>query len=90
MSVCWPTAQLKAAQELYAARHEDKPFHDGSFGKIGGWAEKRSRAYPFRYDDGVSFWMSPVDLPDPFDWLGSGPSSAEQEDGEDDQSDDDA
>ena len=70
MSVCWPTLQLAAAKALYAEMHHDKPFHDGTFEH---WSEKRTRDYPFRYDDdGVTFWLSPVDLPEKYDWLGQG------------------
>ena len=72
MEVCWPTAQLEAAQALYADQHEDAPFHDGSFLR---WSKKRSRDYPFRYTDGVTFWLSPVEVDPDADWLG--PSAAE-------------
>ena len=59
LSICWPTAQLQAAQALYADLHEAEPFHDGA----GNWSKKRSRRFPFSYADGVSMWLSPVDLP---------------------------
>jgi hypothetical protein len=69
--------QLEAVQRLYALRHEDAPFHDGSF---ENWAKEPSRAYPFHYADGVSFWMSRDDLTPDADWLGE--SVAEQAPGE--------
>lgn len=59
LSRCWPTAQLEAAKALYADLHDAKPFTNGN----GGWAKERSFDFPFRYDEGVAFWMSPVDIP---------------------------
>lgn len=56
--VCWPTAQLAAAQGLYEERHKKAPFHDGSFDR---WAKERSREFPFHYADGVSFYLAETD-----------------------------
>lgn len=66
MSVCWPTAQLEAAKGLYAALHEDKPYHDGSFKR---WAKERSHSTAFHFSDGVSFYLSEADDPDAEDFL---------------------
>ena len=66
MEVCWPAAQQAAAERLYALLHEDKPFHDGSFTK---WAKEPSRGFPFHYLDGVSIWLSPVELNPDDDFL---------------------
>lgn len=60
MSICWPTAQLAAAQALYADLHKDKPYHDGHF---KNWAEVRSRQHAFHYADGVSMWLATEDIP---------------------------
>lgn len=76
-SVCWPTAQLKAAERLYEKQHEERPYHDGSFSE---WASQPSLDYPFHYMDGVSFWLSPVDLNPEDDWLGNVPASDADED----------
>lgn len=61
--VCQPTMQLQAAMALYADLHEERPFHDGTF---QNWAKERSRAFPFRFDDGVSFYLAETDV-DPED-----------------------
>jgi hypothetical protein len=76
-SVCWPTAQLKAAEELYMRLHEDAPYHDGTFER---WAEKRSIDFPFHAMDGVAFWLSPVDLSPDDDFLGNRPGHSELSD----------
>lgn len=80
MSVCWPSAQLAAAQALYADLHKDRPYHDGSF---KNWAEGRSRAHPFHYADGVSMWLADEDIPGPDFLAGShqlGASEGERDD----------
>ena len=83
MEVCWPAAQQAAAERLYALLHEDKPFHDGSFTK---WAKEPSRGFPFHYLDGVSIWLSPVELNPDDDFLN--PSASDQAlDGEAESSD---
>lgn len=74
MSVCQPTMQLAAAQELYADLHEEMPFHDGTRER---WAKKRSRMFPFHYRDGTSFWMSPVELDPDNDFLSDAPPDDE-------------
>ena len=76
--VCWPTAQLEAAKRLYAAIHEDRPYHDGSFNR---WAEKPSHEYPFHYADGVSIYLAETDENPEDDFLG-GTSAAEKPVGE--------
>lgn len=57
--ICWPAAQLEVAKRKYAALHEDEPFHDGTF---KNWAKEFSWAYPFHYADGISLFMSPIEL----------------------------
>lgn len=64
-AVCWPTAQLEAAKRRYELLHHEKPYHDGTFSR---WSKDASLKYPFHAFDGVSFWLSPIDLPDD-DWL---------------------
>ena len=51
--------QLKAAERLYGLKHEDRPFHDGTF---KNWAKDPSPEFPFRYDDGVTIWLSPTEV----------------------------
>jgi hypothetical protein len=63
--------QLEAARRMYAKRHEDKPFHDGSFTI---WSEKPSKLCPFHYSDGVTIWLSREDLTPDDDFLGNTPS----------------
>lgn len=65
--ICWPSAQLEATKRRYQMLHEKKPYHDGTFKR---WVEDASLDYPFHAFDGVSFWLSPVDIPDDDDWLG--------------------
>lgn len=67
--------QLAAAMALYAQMHETRPYHSGDF---KSWAKERSRDYPFRYDDGVSFYLSETEVNPDDDWLGDGRSVAEQ------------
>lgn len=74
MSVCQPTMQLEAAKRRYAKLHEERPYHNGT---RTVWAKEPSLQFPFHYSDGVSFWMSPVDLSPDDDFLGQG-SVAEQ------------
>lgn len=72
--ICWPTAQLKAAEALYLDLHEDRPYHDGSFGR---WSKTRSRDFPFHAQDGVSIVLMPFEAAPDDDFLGDG-SVAEQ------------
>lgn len=65
--ICWPTAQLVAAAQLYFDKHAEAPFHDGSFER---WSKERSADFPFHMEDGVTFWLSPVELSPGDDWLG--------------------
>lgn len=68
MVVCWPSAQLAAAQALYADQHMERPYHDGSF---QSWSKERTRAYPFHYRDGVSMYLAPIEMDPDNQWLGS-------------------
>lgn len=49
----------KAAAWMYADKHEDAPFHDGTF---ESWSKDRSASHPFHYGDGVRIWVSREDL----------------------------
>lgn len=62
-----PAMQLAAANRIYDMRHEDRPYHDGSFSR---WAAEPSRQFPFHYRDGVTIWLSPVELNPEDDFLG--------------------
>lgn len=48
-----------AAQWMYDTKHEDEPFHDGTF---TSWSKRRTEAHPFHYMDGVQVWVSRLDL----------------------------
>lgn len=56
--LCWPAAQLAAAQRLYDLLHRDAPFHDGTFTR---WAKSPSTTYPFHYSDGVNLRLTETD-----------------------------
>lgn len=64
--ICTVEKQLKAAQRTYDEIHKDRPFHDG-MERI--WSDKWSELTPFRYDDGVTIWMSPVEINPDDDFL---------------------
>ncbi len=85
--VCRRTMAAKAAANLYQQMHKDRPFHDGTFPKDPhGWSESASRATPYHFMDGVSFYATPRDLSPDDDFLswGSGASgSGKQEDAHD-------
>lgn len=59
--------QLEAVRGLYAELHKEQPFHDGTF---TFWAEKRTKAHPFHFNDGVTIWLSPVELDSADEFLG--------------------
>lgn len=48
-----------AAQDDYAGLHEKLQWHDGTF---TAWASKRTPAYPFHRDAGVSIHVAEHDL----------------------------
>lgn len=47
--------------------HEKMPFHDGTY---QAWAEKRSRLFPYHYDDGVTIVVTAEDVNPDDDFLG--------------------
>lgn len=51
--------EREGARGLYEELHEKLPYHDGTF---RNWAEKRSRAFPFKYDEGVTIGVADSDL----------------------------
>lgn len=55
-----------AARRKYDDLHQDRPFHDGTF---TSWAKEADRDHPFRYDDGVTVWVSSEDLTPDDDFL---------------------
>lgn len=75
--MCWPAAQLAAAQRLYDLIHSESPYHDGSF---ASWSKEPSREFPFHYTDGVTIWLSPVELAPDDDFLS--PSVAQEPPGD--------
>lgn len=46
---------LASLRARYAAQHEKKPFHDGTF---HGWSAERTPDAPFHFTDGVSLYVS--------------------------------
>lgn len=71
--VCWPAAQLAAAQRLYEELHKDEPYHDGSFEQ---WSKTASADFPFHYSDGVSIYLAETDENPEDDFLGTGRAAA--------------
>jgi len=67
-TICYPTRERAAANALYAQLHEDAQYHDGNHKH---WSATRTRATPYRYDEGVSIWVAPEDLAPDDDFLGS-------------------
>lgn len=57
--VCYASMERAGAEAAYEARHEKRPYHDGSFTR---WGEKRSREFPYRYNEGVTVGAAEVDL----------------------------
>jgi hypothetical protein len=58
---------LASAEATYDDLHKDLPFHDGTF---KSWAPERSKQAPFHYRDGVSIWVTSIDLTPEDDFLG--------------------
>jgi hypothetical protein len=58
-AICWATANQAAAARRYEQMHHDMPFHDGNF---ANWSKNASLDAPYRYDDGVTIWVSPDDI----------------------------
>lgn len=63
--VCYATMEREAAEAAYAARHEDKPWHDGTF---TSWSKERSDSHPYRFDSGVMIGVADHDLT-PWDYF---------------------
>jgi hypothetical protein len=57
-SICWPSAQLAAAERKYLALHEEQPYHDGT---QTIFSEKPTKMTPFHVMDGMSFSLSERD-----------------------------
>lgn len=64
--MCYKTLELISAQRKYAALHEARPYHDGSF---EDWSDKQSDSHPFKYDEGVRIWVADVDYDPDGTWL---------------------
>lgn len=48
-----------AAEAMYLALHEERPFHDGTF---TSWAKERSRSHPYGAMEGMTIGVSDTDL----------------------------
>jgi len=55
-----------AADRRYRALHEDRPYHDGTFGH---WSKEPSLSAPYRFDDGVTIWVASTDVNPDDDFL---------------------
>jgi hypothetical protein len=58
--------ELSAANRRYDAKHEEKPYHDGTFSK---WTVEPTKKTPYHYRDGVSVFVSATDLNPEDDFL---------------------
>lgn len=58
-TVDYAAMALAGAQAQWDALHKDRPYHDGSF---TSWAEDRSPAHPYHYNDGVSIYIAAEDV----------------------------
>lgn len=68
-SVCFASMESAAANARYDAKHEARPYHDGTF---QSWAKERSPHHPYHARDGVSIWVHDVDLAPDDDFLTDG------------------
>lgn len=73
--ICWQTATSLAFARMYDLRHEDEPYHDGTF---TNWSKHPSKATPFKYDDGVTVYASLHNEHPDDDFLGE-PSTPDDE-----------
>lgn len=64
--------QERAAQRRWEILHQEQPYHDGSF---ESWAKEPSLTHPFRFDDGVTIWVSKEDLSPDDDFLEQSPAA---------------
>lgn len=79
-TVCWATANQLAATRRYELLHEQLPYHDGTF---DNWSKHYSADTPYRFDDGVTIWVAPIDYGSGGDFLEQGVSlSDDYDDGE--------
>jgi hypothetical protein len=72
-SICYATLELISANAQYERLHKQLPYHDGTF---KSWAAEPSRSHPYRFTDGVTIWVAPVDLDPEDDFLGAAGSAA--------------
>lgn len=61
-----------AANRRYAALHEKRPFHDGTFKR---WSENATPSTPYHYGDGVTIWAASHDVNPDDNFLGGEPES---------------
>lgn len=57
-AVDYAVMEQKAADARYERLHENLPYHDGTF---TNWAKDRSADHPYKYDEGVTVLVTPVD-----------------------------
>lgn len=77
--ICWQTAASAAFARMYDLMHADEPYHDGTFTH---WSKHPSKATPFKYDDGVTVYASPVNEHPDDDFLGKPSEPVETPDDE--------
>lgn len=77
-TICYADMEATAAREQYADLHDEDSgmaFHDGSF-KV--WSRRRSEAFPYGANDGVSIWVSTEDLTPDDDFLSAPQPKADE------------
>ena len=92
--VCHATMERESAKRKYDLLHKTRTWHDGTFpDDPEAWTAERTPDTPFRYDDGVTIYVAPVDERPHDHFLGgakkceecSGDSLEELDRGEDDE-----
>lgn len=56
--------QRAAAERRWSSLHEARPYHDGTF---RSWRKEPDDQHPFRFDDGVTIWVTDGEDPSPDD-----------------------
>lgn len=75
--VCHASMVRAEAEAQYDQLHEKRQFHDGTF---TSWSDKRSPQHPFHYRDGVTLWVSDIDLTPHDHFLGGAKDCSECQD----------
>lgn len=65
-TICYPAMEAAAANRRYDQLHEEKPYHDGTFGR---WSKEPTPGTPYHYKDGVTIWVAQEDYSPEDDFL---------------------